>query len=687
MTKYPKFLQDSENSCGAYCIKMILNYYHYDDEIKNIKKRCRMTKEGITVFGLMNALHDYHIEAKAYQCEFKKLDDELKVPAIVHFKQDNLYHYVVVYKMTEKYFLIGDPGQGLVKMTYEAFHERFTGIVIMIEHVGHPIEQRQSYSFSMFIKHHLMQYKASIFQMMLKTLSISFLTILFSLYYQMMIDYFSKRTLFEVIFISGVFFIVYIIKLVFSYYRNNNIIDLKVELNNHYITKTMQNLIYQDFSYFLQNEKGVILSRANHLFELTDYFLELYQVLFMDFFLIICILVFLLFIHWILFFICLLLIAITFYICFLFHQKIHLVHKRILENKEYLNEAILEYQDNFFHTIQFKLKKVMKNKLAYCYDAYFHQEYEKGNMMNEFQISLESFVQSMIMILLVICLCLHHFQMMTLGTVILVYMLLSYLIDPLIHVSSFVLKHDEMKIIFERYKEMIPDKKMRKKRIKKIHTIELKDITFSYGYGIPLFEHLSFSISNSFVLKGKTGCGKSTFLKLISGQLDVVKGHIYINGKDIVDIDRNSLYERMKYLGKESVFYNETLEFNLIFDDKSKYSKMIDLLCYFQVEDLISHLQDRIDRQGSQLSSGQGQLMMIIRALLCDLDLLILDEAFSHIDEKRVKLLLDYLKNSHMTFIIVSHQINLMNNTLDCAIIESGKIRSEENYGNRFSHH
>ena len=37
MAKYPKFLQDSENSCGAYCIKMILNYYHFDDEIKNIK--------------------------------------------------------------------------------------------------------------------------------------------------------------------------------------------------------------------------------------------------------------------------------------------------------------------------------------------------------------------------------------------------------------------------------------------------------------------------------------------------------------------------------------------------------------------------------------------------------------------------------------------------------------------------
>ena len=56
MLKYPIFLQDNENSCGAYCIKMLLSFYKRDDEIKNIKKRCRLTKEGITVYGLRNII-------------------------------------------------------------------------------------------------------------------------------------------------------------------------------------------------------------------------------------------------------------------------------------------------------------------------------------------------------------------------------------------------------------------------------------------------------------------------------------------------------------------------------------------------------------------------------------------------------------------------------------------------------
>jgi len=49
MLKYPIFLQDNENSCGAYCIKMLLSFYKRDDEIKNIKKRCRLTKEGLWI--------------------------------------------------------------------------------------------------------------------------------------------------------------------------------------------------------------------------------------------------------------------------------------------------------------------------------------------------------------------------------------------------------------------------------------------------------------------------------------------------------------------------------------------------------------------------------------------------------------------------------------------------------------
>ena len=139
----------------------------------------------------------------------------------------------------------------------------------------------------------------------------------------------------------------------------------------------MQNMIYQDFQYFQQLEKGALLSRAQNLFELSQYFIEFYHVVFID-----CVM--LLFICGVLFFINVFLFVVTFimmgiiFIAFYFYnRKLHIENKKIIEQKERLNDGILEYQENFFQTIQFKIRKMMKNKLAFHYDEYFKNKINK----------------------------------------------------------------------------------------------------------------------------------------------------------------------------------------------------------------------------------------------------------------------------------------------------------------------
>ena len=184
---------------------------------------------------------------------------------------------------------------------------------------------------------------------------------------------------------------------------------------------------------------------------------------------------------------------------------------------------------------------------------------------------------------------------------------------------------------------------------------------------------------------GSNGAGKSTLLKLIMNQLQPTKGEIVINGINLQELDLNSYYSHIKYLNKTPVFYKESLRTNMIFDRLFLENKMIELLHYFMLDDLVNGLDLKLDEQGGFLSSGQGQLVMIIRALLSEPDVLILDEAFSNIDQERLQLLINYLSFQKIIVIIVSHQINMMNCQFDCVIIDSGKIVGEEDYGNRFS--
>lgn len=685
MLKYPIFLQDNENSCGAYCIKMLLSFYKRDDEIKNIKKRCRLTKEGVTVYGLIQVLKKYHLEAKAYQCEFKHLFEEVNCPAIVHLKQDDLYHYVILYKVKDRYFLVGDPAKGLIKMSYESFSKQFTGIIIMIDHVGMPITKRTNYTFQNFLKDHFKQHYQTIIKMMIKTIIISMLTMIFSYYYQLMIDSFSKYPIYQTVFISLGFTVLYAFKLLLDYLRRQQILELSRELNQEYALKTMQNLIYQDYDYMDGLEKGTLLSRSQNLFELSQYFIEFYHVIFIDSILMLFILIFILSIQFFLFLIVLLMMVIIFLVFYFYSKKLHIENKKILEQKEHLNDGLLEFQENYFQTIQFKVKKMMKNKLGYLYDTYFMNVYHHDEMTNIHQVQLEALIQIMIMAVLLLAIIIYKKQQMTLGTVMLVYLLLSYMIDPLMKISVFIAMHDELQIIFERYKEMLPEKRERKKKIKKIKSIELKHVSFSYGYTRPLFDHFQLKIERSLFIQGKTGSGKSTLLKLIMNQLQPTKGEILINGINLQELDLNSYYSHIKYLNKTPVFYKESLRTNIIFDRLFLEDKMIELLHYFMLDDLVNGLDLKLDEQGGFLSSGQGQLVMIIRALLSEPDVLILDEAFSNIDQERLQLLINYLSFQKIIVIIVSHQINMMNCQFDCVIIDSGKIVGEEDYGNRFS--
>ena len=685
MLKYPIFLQDNENSCGAYCIKMLLSFYKRDDEIKNIKKRCRLTKEGITVYGLIQVLKKYHLEAKAYQCEFKHLFEEVNCPAIVHLKQDDLYHYVILYKVKDGYFLVGDPAKGLIKMSYESFSKQFTGIIIMIDHVGMPITKRTNYTFQNFLKDHFKQHYQTIIKMMIKTIIISMLTMIFSYYYQLMIDSFSKYPIYQIVFISLGFTVLYAFKLLLDYLRRQQILELSRELNQEYALKTMQNLIYQDYDYMDGLEKGTLLSRSQNLFELSQYFIEFYHVIFIDSILMLFILIFILSIQFFLFLIVLLMMVIIFLVFYFYSKKLHIENKKILEQKEHLNDGLLEFQENYFQTIQFKVKKMMKNKLGYLYDTYFMNVYHHDEMTNIHQVQLEALIQIMIMAVLLLAIIIYKKQQMTLGTVMLVYLLLSYMINPLMKISVFIAMHDELQIIFERYKEMLPEKRERKKKIKKIKSIELKHVSFSYGYTRPLFDHFQLKIERSLFIQGKTGSGKSTLLKLIMNQLQPTKGEIVINGINLQELDLNSYYSHIKYLNKTPVFYKESLRTNMIFDRLFLEGKMIELLHYFMLDDLVNGLDLKLDEQGGFLSSGQGQLVMIIRALLSEPDVLILDEAFSNIDQERLQLLINYLNFQKIIVIIVSHQINMMNCQFDCVIIDSGKIVGEEDYGNRFS--
>ncbi len=678
MRRYPIYRQDNNYSCGAYCIKMILKYYHYDIKTKEIKERCRLTSEGISVYGLICCLKSYHFDAKAYECDLKTLLSEAKLPCIIHIINENMTHFVVLYQITKKYLLIGDPAQGLVKLTEKEVEKVFTGVCICIEHVGRYIikKNQKEVGFKEFIIKHLKDSYYNIIKLLMKAVAISLCSIIGSFYFQGLINMLDEVDFYFIMGFSAVFIFVAGIRIIMCYQRKNLEIEIQKKLNYEYVNKTVINMLELPFKYFNCNQEGVLLTKVQNLYSLSDFFIHLYLTIFMDLVLmsgvIIAILLFSLQIGSVVI-IVLIMIAI---VITKGMKRLNRLNKKIVTSQEQMNQGYLEYLKNFYNSHQFFLKQFTKEKINYLFDEYNYNVYWRDKSLNDLNIISELLIQGLAFLVVMIAAYYYKNGYINIGDIVFFYMLTTYLIEPLFNVIAFIIEKDEIMILYERYKEIVPDKKERKLKIKgKIKEIKFDHITYSYGYSKPIIDHLDLVIKDSIWLKGNTGAGKSTLLRLLMKHDDLIKGRILINGIPLVNIDPNSLYQKIIYLDKEPIFYQESLRFNLLLKSKKNYL-LEELLREFAVDQFIDQLEMTIDVEGRPLSSGQQQIMMIIRALILNPDVLVLDEALSNVDDYRVEKILNYLCNcrKEIIVIIVAHQTKLVNQFYDCVIIKDGKI-------------
>lgn len=678
MYKYPIYKQDNNYSCGAYCIKMMLKYYHLNIEVKEIKEKCKMTNDGISVYGMVKCLQSYHFDVKAYQCDLSTLLKEAKLPCILHIVENEFTHYVVLYKVIKNSLLVGDPAKGLVKISINEMQSKYTGICICIHHVGRYVvsKQHQELSFTTFVVDHLKKNYEYIIKLVIRAVAISVCSIVGSYYFQSLIDQIEKMDYAMIIIFTLIFIVISGIRLLINYQRKHLEIMIQRYLNQEYVNKTVMNMLYLPFSYYQRNDEGVLLTKVQNLFSLSEFFIHLYICLFVDLVLILIILGALMFYSLNIGLIVVVFMGVISLVIIKLLQKINKLNKKIIYSQEQMNQGYLEYLKNIYNSHQFFLKRFVKEKINYLFEEYNYHNYSRDHSLNQLNIISEGLIQLLLFIVVLVAAFYYKRGYISVGDIIFFYMLVSYMMEPLFNLISFVIEKDEILILFERYKEIIPGYHSKKIRLSQpIKEIKFDHISYSYGYSKPIIEHLDWTIDKSLWLKGDTGAGKSTILKLLMKYDDLLKGHIYINGIDLEKIELNSLYQRIIYLDKKPVFYHESLRFNLLLNQQDD-TELISLLKLLELEHLINRLEMIVEIDGTPLSSGQGQIMMLLRAIIRKPDVLILDEAMCNIDETKANIILDYL-GTHLPetiVIIVTHQTKLVNEQYDCVIMRDGKI-------------
>lgn len=658
MFKKCEVIQNSFKSCGASCLLSIIRHYGGDVSLDELAYIMKTDNNGTSAYNIICASRYLGFDGYGMKCSMDEMISLGTFPIIAHVIKNNMYHFVVIYKI-EKKILIMDPEVGFTKISKDNFKEMFLGTILVIYPCKKIIGCAKN-NFKSYFINSLFSIKRNIIVLSLITLIVIILSLLNYIILKYFIDNYKFNILVFIIFIIIIF-----IKSICDYFRMNKLIFINNSLSKNLNNKFFRHLFSLPYLFFKNKTTGEVVNRANDIDKLRDiismFINVITDVLFMIFSIFfLCYININMFIITLCFMIIFIIISIIFYK--LSKSKIYDVQMSSDEYNKNISESIYGYETNKNINLLGDICK--KNEMVFnkyiransSYDKLFIKEY----LIKDIIISLCQ--------IFVILFGIYYINLgyITIGDFIIFNSLILYFIDPIKNIMSLLPNINYIKEIINRINSLIMFSGEEIKEDSQMirGDINISNLSFSYNNKDILFKDINLYINyNSHIMiYAPSGRGKSTILKIILKYLTDYSGNIYINDINIKDIDASIIASSFTYVSQNNYLNNDTLKNNIIYfrdTSQTEYEKVIKLCHIDKIRDN-NKLRDNfmIEENGFNLSGGERQKVIVARSLLKKSNYILLDEAFSEVSPDEEKILIKNIRKSYKDkcIIYISHK-------------------------------
>jgi len=223
-------------------------------------------------------------------------------------------------------------------------------------------------------------------------------------------------------------------------------------------------------------------------------------------------------------------------------------------------------------------------------------------------------------------------------------------------------------------------------KTKEVGTVEFKNVSFKYPDADEyVLKNISFKVNKGETIAfiGSTGSGKSTLINLIPRFYDVSEGEVLIDGINVKNYQKESLYNKLGYVPQKAVMFTGSVAYNVSYGEngnskisEEKIKEAIEIAQGTEfVEKMEGKYEAHVARGGTNISGGQKQRLAIARAIARDPEIYIFDDSFSALDYKTDAVLRKELKKytKDATCMIVAQRIGTIINADRIVVLESGE--------------
>jgi ABC-type bacteriocin transporter len=685
--------QHDVTDCGAACIASIAAFYNLDLPIARIRQMASTDTKGTNILGLIEASARIGFTARGVRGTYENLPN-IPLPLIAHVNQNNMAHYVVIYKITSSYLEIMDPAYGeRQRISPDEFKKKWTGVLVLLLPGDDFSAGNEKISIEQRFFYLLKPHRSVLLQVLAGAVFYTILGLSSSIFLQKIVDNVLPDGNMNLLNLMGTVMIGIIFLQIFINHAKT-VLTIKTgqQIDARLILGYYKHLLKLPQQFFDTMRVGEIISRMNDAVKIRAFINDVLVGFVVNVFIIFFSFALMFTYYWKLALIMLIVVPLYALVYYFSDRLNKHTQRKLMEKTAELENQLVESVTAVSTIKRFGLEDFTNLKTEIRFINLLRTIYTSG--MNSLWVNnAGSFISGLFsVILLWTGATFVVANMITAGELLSFYAIIGYFTGPVVSLIGMNKVLQDARIAADRLFEIMDLERESTENkteltVDMLGDISFKNVAFRYGTRVTVFEDLSLQIPRGKItaIVGESGSGKTTLLSLLQNIYSQQSGSIQIGDYDIKYITNSSLRKIVGVVPQDVHLFAGNVIDNIAIGDLEPDMKKIIRICgeiniLEFIEKLPNGFETWLGENAGNLSGGQRQRLAIARALYREPEILILDEATSSLDstaEEYIFKTIAYLREKGKTIILIAHRLSTVINADQICVLNSGKLIEE----------